>query len=128
MSPVATVISAKPSTTDAQRGLLKSFHSALEPFREVRGTMPLQYVITFLLVAQDEHQNVSEYAKRAGTSQSLMTRHLSDLGDTNRYHEEGMGLVEGYDDIMDRRNRLIRLTPKGKTLVWRLTEALKGGQ
>jgi DNA-binding MarR family transcriptional regulator len=122
---IGTTVMSKPSTTDAQRGLLKSFHRALEPFREVRATMPIQYVVTFLLVAQEENLNVSEYAKRAGTSQSLMTRHLSDLGDTNRYHEEGMGLVEGYDDLMDRRNRLIRLTAKGKTLVWRVTEALK---
>jgi DNA-binding MarR family transcriptional regulator len=119
---------AKPSTTDAQRSALNSLYNALEPFRAERGTMPLQYVTAFLLVAKDEHQNVTEYAKRAGTSQSLMTRHLSDIGVTNRYHEEGMGLVEGYDDVMDRRNRLIRLTAKGKTLVWRISEALKGSR
>ena len=74
----------------------------------------------FLLVASEENLNVTEYAKRAGTSQSLMTRHLADLGSTNRYHEEGFGLVEAYDDLMDRRNRLIRLTAKGKSVVQRM--------
>ena len=122
-----TVMSThKPSTTDAQRGMLKALYNALKPFRSVRETMPLQYVTAFLLVAQDEHQNVTEYAKRAGTSQSLMTRHLADIGEVNRYHDAGMGLVEAYDDLMDRRNRLVRLSAKGKHVVWEMGEALKG--
>ena len=67
--------------------------------------MPLQYVQAFLLAATEENLNVSTYATRAGTSQSLMTRHLLDLGEVNRYHEEGMGFVEAYRDMMDRRQR-----------------------
>ena len=117
--------SPKASITPAQVSELKRLNTALEPFRAERGSMPLQYVTAFLLVATDEHQNVSEYAKRANTSQSLMTRHLADLGEVNRYHEEGLGLVEGYDDLMDRRSRLIHLTAKGKSLVWKVCEALK---
>jgi hypothetical protein len=77
----------KASIDAAQRKLLKAQLNALKPFRAVRETMPLQYVTAFLLVATEEHLNVSEYAKRAGTSQSLMTRHLADLGAVNRYHE-----------------------------------------
>lgn len=118
-------VSLKQSISTEQRTLLKRQLNALKPFRKVRESMPLQYVQAFLLVATEEHLNVSEYAKRAGTSQSLMTRHLADLGEVNRYHEEGFGLVEAYDDIMDRRNRLIRLTVKGKHVVWEMCEAFK---
>lgn len=114
----------KPSISDAQRETVKSMFNALKPFRKVRETIPLQYVITFLIVAAEENQNVSTYATRAGISQSLMTRHLSDLGSVNRYHEEGFGLVEAYEDLMDRRNRLIRLTAKGKSVVWEICEAV----
>jgi DNA-binding MarR family transcriptional regulator len=85
--------------------------------------MPLQYVRAFMLVATEEGLNVSTYATRAGISQSLMTRHLSDLGAVNRYHKPGFGLVEQFDDIMDRRNHLIRLTTKGKHMVWEICEA-----
>lgn len=113
------------SLPDTQKGVLKSTYEALKPFRTLRETMPLQYVTAFLLVATDEHQNVTEYAKRAGTSQSLMTRHLADLGTVNRYHEEGFGLIEAYEDVMDRRNKLIRLTPKGRHVVWEMCEALR---
>jgi DNA-binding MarR family transcriptional regulator len=111
-------------SVDDEKRVLASFLKALKPFRALRQTMPLQYVTAFLLVASDENQNVSEYAKRAGTSQSLMTRHLADLGTVNRYHEEGFGLVEGYDDAMDRRNRLIRLTAKGQRLVGQIFGSL----
>ena len=109
----------------AQHSVLKNMHRALEPFRELRGTMPLQYVTAFLLVATEEHQNVSDYAELAGTSQSLMSRHLGDIGETNRYHKPGFGLIEDYADLMDRRNSLIRLSPKGRHVVEQICEALK---
>jgi DNA-binding MarR family transcriptional regulator len=99
--------------------------NALEPFYDLRKTMPLQYVTAFLLVATDEHQNVTEYAKRSGSSQSLMTRHLADLGAVNRHHKKGFGLVELYEDVMDRRNKLVRLTAKGKGIVRDMSEAFK---
>ena len=113
----------KTTVSPEQQRLIKAAVRGFGAFRGVRETMPLQYVTTFLLVAYEENLNVTEYAKRAGISQSLMTRHLADLGSVNRYHEEGMGLVEGYEDMMDRRNRLVRLTPKGKTVLYRFTEA-----
>src|SRR5260370_34326929 len=91
--------SAKSADDDK---VLANLLKALKPFRALRETMPLQYVSTFLLVASEEGLNVSTYAKRAGTSQSLMTRHLADLGTVNRYHEDGFGLVEAYHDLMDR--------------------------
>jgi DNA-binding MarR family transcriptional regulator len=99
--------------------------NALEPFHALRKTMPLQYVTAFLLVATDEHQNVTEYAKRAGSSQSLMTRHLADLGTINRHHKKGFGLVELYEDVKDRRNKLVRLTARGKDIVRDMSEAFK---
>jgi DNA-binding MarR family transcriptional regulator len=97
--------------------VVKSTLNAFKPFRSLRATMPMQYVTTFLAVAADEDQNVTTYAKRVGISQSLMTRHLSDLGAINRSHKEGFGLVEADVDAMDRRNRLIRLSAKGKHVV-----------
>lgn len=119
MSPNAKSISP------AEAAALERAYDALEPFRDLRETMPLQYVTIFLLVAADENQNFSTYATRRGTSQSLMSRHIADLGAVNRYHTEGFGLVETYDDLMDRRNKLVRLTPKGRTLVHRITRAME---
>jgi hypothetical protein len=49
---------------------------ALKGFTGIRDTMPLQYVMSFLLVALDDGQSVGEYARRAGVSESVMSRHL----------------------------------------------------
>ena len=116
---------SKSPSPEKQRKITKSMLAALKPFRDFRETMPLQYVQAFLLVATEENLNVSTYATRAGTSQSLMTRHLLDLGEVNRYHEEGMGFVEAYRDMMDRRNVLIRLSVKGKAVVSEMCEAFE---
>jgi DNA-binding MarR family transcriptional regulator len=105
---------ATQSISAEQQSVMKNMLDALKPFKKEREAMPLQYVQMFLLVAAEENLNVSTYAKRAGIDQSLATRHLADIGEVNRYHEPGFGLVEAYDDLMDRRNRLIRLSAKGK--------------
>ena len=54
--------------------------------------MPLQYVRAFILVATEEGLSVGEYARRARIAPALTTRHLADVGTTNRYHEAGFGL------------------------------------
>ena len=56
-----------------------------QPFRSLRGTMPLQYVTAFMLVAEEEGLGVVDYAQRAGVSISVMSRHLLDIGDRDRH-------------------------------------------
>lgn len=117
---------SKPSVanvTKEERAVLNAHLRAIEPFKNLRETMPLQYVTAFLLVATEEGQNITWYAKQAGISQALMVRHLADLGDVNRYHNEGLGLVEQFDDPMDKRFRLMRLTAKGRGVVAQIFRA-----
>lgn len=113
----------KQTSTSQEKAALKTTLEALKPFKALRASMPLQYVMAFLQVALEEGLTVTEYAKRANTSQSLMTRHLADVGETNRYHEQGFGLVEQFDNVMDRRERLIRLTAKGRHVVYEMAQA-----
>ena len=46
--------------------------------------MPVQYITSFLLVATDEGLTVTDYAKKAGVSKSVMSRHLLDIGGRSR--------------------------------------------
>jgi DNA-binding MarR family transcriptional regulator len=112
-----------PSVTGNERSILQAHLRALEPFKDLRRTMPLQYVTAFLLVATEEGLNITDYAVKAGISQSLMVRHLADLGAVNRYHKPGFDLVEQFDDPVDKRFRLMRLTAKGKSLAARIIRA-----
>ncbi len=66
-----------------QVATLKNALKALQPFFDLRDTMPLQYVRAFMLVATDPGHNVTWYANKAGISPSLMARHLEDMRSTD---------------------------------------------
>jgi DNA-binding MarR family transcriptional regulator len=116
--------SFKQSIPDDEKRVLTSLIKALKPFRELDPAMPLQYVTAFLEVTIKEGKTVTEYAKITDVSQSLMTRHLADLGKINRHHEAGHDLIEAKTDPMDRRTKRNQLTAKGQRLVGQILGAL----
>ena len=95
----------------------------LDPFFTIRGTMPARCIQAFLLVAEKEGLSVGEYAKRAGISGTTMSRNLLDMGERDRNYEEGAGLIEGRENILNRREKLYSLTPKGRALLASITKA-----
>jgi DNA-binding MarR family transcriptional regulator len=115
----------KPTLTEEEKRFARALMLALEPFRDLRSTMPLQYVYTFLQVATEEGLGVTEYAASAGVSPTVMTRHLLDIGDRNRAGEEGFGLVTQERDRKDLRRHHARITPIGKALMNKIVRALK---
>ncbi|MEO6841735.1 MAG: MarR family winged helix-turn-helix transcriptional regulator [Bradyrhizobium sp.] len=114
-----------PSLTEEERAFARSMARALEPFRNVRSTMPLQYVYSFLLVAMAEGKSVSEYADDAGISRAVMTRQLLDIGDRNREGDVGFKLITQERDRNDLRRHNARITPAGKALMIQIIKALK---
>lgn len=102
-----------------------SLYAALSIFKEMRGDMPLQWVITFLLVAMEEGQGVGEYAARAGVSKSVMSRHILDLSVKLRTGEEGMGVLVTRTNPVNLRQHEVHLSPKGRTLAHRILTAWK---
>jgi hypothetical protein len=66
---------------------------ALKPLVNLRGSMPLPYVTTFLMVALGEGEGVCSYARMSGISRAAMSRHLRDIGDRARNGGPGLGLV-----------------------------------
>jgi hypothetical protein len=115
----------KPTLTEEERAYARALMLALEPFRHIRSTMPLQYVYTFLMVATDEGKGGTEYAQKAGVSNTVMTRHLLDIGDRNRALEQGFGLITQERDKEDLRRHHARVTPTGKALLNKIVNALK---
>jgi DNA-binding MarR family transcriptional regulator len=94
-----------------------SLFNAMREFMRERGDMPAQYILSFLLVAMEEGQSVTDYARAAGVSNSVMSRHLLDIGDRNRQMDKGFGLVTARPNPMELRKHEYFLTPKGKTLL-----------
>lgn len=115
----------RPTLSEEERAAARALRIALQNFTALRPTMPLQYVMTFLLVAEMEGKGVSEYAEINGVSQTVMTRHLLDIGDRNRAREEGFGLVTQERDKNDLRRHHARITPRGKAIMHKILQALK---
>lgn len=117
-------MTTKQSLNDAQKDAAGVLLTALEPFKAIYSIMPLQMAQTFLLVAEEEGLGVGKYAARAGANPAVMTRHMLDLGEMNRRHEPGLGLVYTRVNLMNRREHQVFLTPKGVALATAIHRAL----
>jgi DNA-binding MarR family transcriptional regulator len=103
--------------SDAEAAAITQILALLDPLFAIRATLPARAIQAFLLVAQKEGLSVGEYAKRAGLSPTTMSRNLLDMGERDRNYEEGAGLVEGKENVLNRREKLYSLTPKGRALL-----------
>jgi hypothetical protein len=117
----------RQSLTDDEKEDIRRLLAALEPFRNIRSTMPLQYVVAYLLVALEEGKGVTEYANDAGVQQAVMSRYLLDIGDRNRYKEEGFGLVTQRADPMNLRKHQVLMTNDGLKVAKQIIRALHRG-
>jgi len=89
----------------------------------------VSYVQAFLAVARHENESVDYYARVCGCSSGAISKRLSELGETSsRDRKPGYGLLENPFNPMDRRLRMIRLSPKGRALVARIAGMIAGGQ
>lgn len=109
--------------TEAEGAAIKQILALLDPLFSIRATMPARCIQAYLLVAQKEGLSVSEYAKRAGISGTTMSRNLLDMGERDRNYDEGAGLIVGRENVMNRREKLYSLTPKGRALLANITKA-----
>lgn len=118
----------RQSLSDDDKEHIERLLAALEPFRNLRPTMPLQYVVAYLLACLHEGEGVTELAERAGVGQSVMSRHLLDIGDRDRHMEEGFGLITQRADPMNLRKHQVILSPKGKGFANQIIRALTRGK
>lgn len=102
-----------------------SLYAALNAFRGTRADMPLQYVITFLLVAMEEGKSVGEYARRCGVAKSVLSRHILDLSVRARSGGPGLDLLMTRTNPTDARSHEVFLTPKGRTVAHQVLQAWK---
>jgi DNA-binding MarR family transcriptional regulator len=106
----------KQSLSSDEKQSIKSLMQAMQPFDNIRHTMPLQYIRAFILVALEEGLGVKEYARRSGVSPSVMSRHLLDIGERDRYKKPGLGFVVQRQDPLDLRTHQYFLTDGGRAL------------
>src|SRR4029077_6135986 len=91
---------------------------ALKPFDNLRGWIPVRYVI-----ALDEGKWPSAYARGAGMDRISMSRCLRDIGETSRTGGPGLGLVKAVRDPSNLHRRRVLLTEKGRALLLLVTRS-----
>lgn len=101
---------------------LQEINRLLEMVSAVDHEMPLQQArCLFIIAASEEGMSLSDIAKKAGIGLATASRYVGALGSINRKREEGLQLIESFEDPMERRKKIIRLTPKGRAVVRRIT-------
>jgi DNA-binding MarR family transcriptional regulator len=102
----------------------KRVASFIEEFRKINAEMQAQQMAIFLAVAAQADLSVSEIAIVVGHSTSSVSRNVAALGKVHRKGQPGLDLLNTREDINDRRNKRVRLTPRGTRVMATLASLL----
>lgn len=118
LSSVASLVQnvSDPVLREGDSEAARAFLWALKPLINLRRPLPLPSLIAFLMVALDEGQGVTAYARGAGIDRSIMSRILHAIGDRARNGGPGLGLIKIEPDPLDRAKTRIFLSPKGRSI------------
>jgi hypothetical protein len=98
---------------------------ALKPLTNLRGSIPLPFVTTFLTVALDEGKGVNAYARAVGIHRAAMSRYLRDIGDRARNGGPGLGLVTIEPHPTAPLRSQVFLTNKGRLIAKEIFQQLR---
>lgn len=91
------------------------FRKALEAFARIDGAMPLSAVQTLVWVGLNDGSHQSSLEQYLGASGATASRSIQWWSDWRSFKEQkrGPGFIESYPDPLDKRYRVVRITPKG---------------
>lgn len=108
---------------------LQNLLDIVNEMRDLDPEIQAQAIATLLVIAQNpDGIKMQDLGKQVRISQSSVSRNVSLLSHTQRYGRPGHDLVVAFEDPMERRRKLVRLTPKGKRVVNRLLDVLGGSR
>lgn len=97
----------------------------IEEFRKLDPELPSQMGATFVLVAARPGITMKDMAEILGISQASCSRNVAALSKWHRLNKPGHDLVEAMEDPIERRRKIVKLTPKGKRVAETLKTLLK---
>lgn len=92
--------------------------------QEIDPEMPLGMAFALFVIASKEPEGLSltDLAKEANIGLASASRYVSALGKQDRRRQKGLELVDAREDPMERRKKVVTLTPKGRVLIKKLLE------
>jgi DNA-binding MarR family transcriptional regulator len=100
--------------------------AAIEIARAEDPVMPIQMLQTFLAVARQPGITMQQLGEILKTSQASCSRNVAALGKWHKFGEPGLDLVEAVEDPVERRRKIMFLTPKGRARVQEVLSAVTG--
>lgn len=91
--------------------------------REHAPDMLLQQLSVLISVALEPDQGVLDIGEKLGLTQASVSRNVAALSAIHRKHRPGLNLLAAYEDPMERRRKMVRLTPAGEVFVKKLAGA-----
>lgn len=102
---------------DPQINIIK-LSEAVQTFRLLDAEITATQVLVYLTVALHHPDPIPmmELQKALALPQSSLSRIVASLSKFDRHHNEGLNLVLAYENPMERRAKLVQLTPSGVVL------------
>lgn len=89
--------------------------AAIEEFRKINPEMQAQTLLTFCAVASRDGQvPMQEVQQMTGMTGTSTSRNVAALGSVHAGGKPGMDLVVAFENPLNRRQKLLKLTPKGR--------------
>jgi DNA-binding MarR family transcriptional regulator len=104
---------------------LAVIEEVIKRFRDFDQEMQMQTAQTFIAVAMQPGITMKELSEKVGISQASCSRNVSALSRVHRLNKPGMDLVVAAEDPMERRRKVVKLTPKGQRLAESLTQLIE---
>tara|TARA_Y100000593_G_C4274886_1_gene319508 strand:- start:14 stop:370 length:357 start_codon:yes stop_codon:yes gene_type:complete len=99
--------------------------TCLKVLQTVDPRMQLQTAMVFLTVSEFGPCNMSNLRTTCGLSGASVSRNCASLGKIHRHGKAGFGLIKAYEDVMDRKQKIVELTPKGENLRQLINDAME---
>ncbi|RWX10373.1 MarR family transcriptional regulator [Rhizobium hidalgonense] len=102
--------------TDTQARIAKAASkvaSIIEEFRKLNAEMQAQQMAIFLAAVAQPGSTITDLANVTGHSTGSVSRNVAALSKTHRKGMPGLDILIANEDVLDRRNKRISLTPKG---------------
>lgn len=107
---------------------LQALRSAMSELRRLDPDMKLTEVELLLMVAVKGEVGFKEIEESLDLPQQTASRYLAMLSSRKVKGQEGLGLVDRFEDPEDPRKKVVRLSHKGKRLMARINAILEGNE
>ena len=115
------------ASPEARLSLLRALR-LLEVFRSLDQDLPMGEAVSFLMIATGETLegglSVTELSQRGKFGLSSASRYVQSLGAVNRHRKPGHELVIDPVDPMERRRKILKVSPQGQHIITAIHAAI----